>query len=112
MAPILKDVEHGAMTLYMELDDVLLHTYICDENTGYMAKPTFKDPEHEFMLNEVRLPILVYERDHLDDFIHYLHHAKHDGVELVVFSRAERIYVDALLNILDPEKKIFDHVLT
>ena len=59
----------------MELDDALLHTYICDENTGYMAKPTFKDPEHEFMLKEVRLPILVYERDYLHDFIDYLQHA-------------------------------------
>ena len=75
MKPIFKDAPNGALSLYMELDDALLHTYICDENTGYMAKPTFKDPEHEFMLKEVRLPILVYERDYLHDFIHYLQHA-------------------------------------
>ena len=48
------NLKHGGLTLFLELDDVLLHTFICDENTGYMAKPTFKDPEHEFMLKEVR----------------------------------------------------------
>ena len=51
MKPIMQDVKpHGALTLYLEIDDVLLHTFICDENTGYIAKPTYKDPEHEFML--------------------------------------------------------------
>jgi len=53
MKPIYKDTssnKNGALTLFLEIDDVLLHTFICDENTGYMAKPTYKDPEHEFML--------------------------------------------------------------
>lgn len=90
---------------------MLIHTYICDENTGYIAKPTFKDPEHEFMLKEVNLPILVYERDHMDDFLKYLKEAK-PAVETVLFSRAESTYVDKLMNIIDPERKVFDHVLT
>jgi len=102
---------NGGLTLYMELDDVLLHTFICDENTGYIAKPTFKEPEHEFMLNEVRLPILVYERDNMYEFLKYLQDAKSE-IELIAFTRAERIYVDGLLRIIDPERKIFDHVLT
>ena len=50
MKPIYAEKPNGALTLFLELDDVLLHTFICDENTGYIAKPTFKDPEHEFML--------------------------------------------------------------
>lgn len=111
MKPIYKDTQNGGLTLFLELDDVLMHTFICDENTGYIAKPTFKEPEHEFMLNEVRLPILVYERDHLEDFMKYLQENKGE-IETVVFTRAERIYVDAILKILDPEKKVFDHILT
>lgn len=54
MKPSYRDNPKGGLTLFMELDDVLLHTFICDENTGYIAKPTFKDPEHEFMLQEIR----------------------------------------------------------
>ena len=106
-----KEKPNGGLTLFLELDDILLHTFICDENTGYIAKPTFKDPQHEFMLNEERLPILVYERDHMNDFLKYLVDAKSE-IETIVFSRAERIYVDALLKIIDPDRKIFDHVLT
>ena len=110
--PIFKEVKpHGALTLFLELDDTLVHTFICDENTGYIAKPTFKDPEHEFMLQEVRLPILVYERDHMHSFLDYLHDNK-DEIETVLFTRAERIYVDALLKIIDPDKRVFDQVLT
>jgi len=101
----------GPLTLYLEIDDVLVNTFICDENTGYIAKPTFKDPEHEFMLNEVRQPILVYERDHMDDLLQYLIDAKSE-IETILFTRAERIYADALLNIIDPDRKVFDHVLS
>ena len=111
MKPIYKNTQHGGLTLYLELDDVLLHTFICDENTGYIAKPTFKDPEHEFMLQEVRLPILVYERDHMDDFLKYLQEMKNE-IEPVIFTRAERIYVDALLKIIDPKRETFQHVLS
>ena len=39
-----KEKPNGGLTLFLELDDILLHTFICDENTGYIAKPTFKDP--------------------------------------------------------------------
>ena len=88
-----------------------MHTFICDENTGYIAKPTFKDPEHEFMLKEVRLPILVYERDGMEEFLKYLQEHKGE-IEPIVFSRAEGIYTTALLNIIDPKKKVFDTVLS
>lgn len=104
LKPIMKEVKpHGALTLFMEIDDVLVHTFICDENTGYIAKPTFKDPEHEFMLQEVRLPILVYERDHMSDFLKYLMDNKGE-IETVFFTRAERIYANGLLNIIDPQR--------
>lgn len=97
--------------MFMELDDVFVHTFICDENTGYIAKPTFKEPEHEFMLQEVRQPILVYERDNMHHFLKYLKDSKSE-IETIVFTRAERIYVDALLKIIDPDREIFQHVLT
>ena len=111
MKPIYKENKKGGLTLFLELDDVLVHTFICDENTGYIAKPTFKEPEYEFMLNEVRLPILVYERDYMREFLKYLIDSK-DEIETVVFTRAERIYADALLKHIDPDRKVFDHILS
>jgi hypothetical protein len=40
------------LTLFIELDDVFLHTFLCDENFGYMANPNSKEPEHEFLIQE------------------------------------------------------------
>ena len=45
--------QEGKLTLFMELDDVLLHTFICDENFGYMANPSSKEHEHEFFIKEI-----------------------------------------------------------
>ena len=47
----------------------------------------------------------------MDEFLRYLIDAKSE-VETIVFTRAERIYVDALLDIIDPNRKVFENVLT
>ena len=36
--PAIKD-KLGPFTLFLEIDDVFLHTFLCDENFGYMANP-------------------------------------------------------------------------
>ena len=48
----IKDKELGPMTLFLEIDDVFLHTFLCDENFGYMANPSEKDHDHEFLIEE------------------------------------------------------------
>ena len=62
--PDLPPDEKLKMTLYIELDDFLLHTFICDENFGYLQNPASKEPEHEFFMEEIRQPVLVYMRDY------------------------------------------------
>ena len=67
--PDLPKDEYNKLTVFLELDDVLLHTFICDQNFGYMAQPRAKDPEHEFFLEEIKQPCLVFERDYAHQFI-------------------------------------------
>ncbi len=50
----LKNNNLAPLTLFIELDDVFLHTFLCDENFGYMADPAAKDPEYEFTIAERR----------------------------------------------------------
>ncbi len=77
----------SALTLYFELDDVFLNTFLCDENFGYMANPAAKDPEHEFFLAETRQPVRVYERDHMRDLLAYLKRARIDGhIESILYT--------------------------
>lgn len=85
--PDLPEGEEGKLTLFMELDDVLLHTFICDENFGYIANPIQKDPEHEFFMEEIRQPVLVYMRDHWEDFMQYLKDNS-DIIEPIVYTSA------------------------
>lgn len=85
--PDLPEGDEGKLTLFMELDDVLLHTFICDENFGYIANPIQKDPEHEFFMEEIRQPVLVYMRDHWEDFMQYLKDNS-DIIEPIVYTSA------------------------
>ena len=70
--PNLSSEDSNKLTIFMDIDDILLHTFICDENFGYIANPASKIPEHEFLLEDIRQPVLVYMRDHWEDFISYL----------------------------------------
>jgi len=94
------------LTLFIELDDVFLHTFLCDENFGYMANPNSKDPEHEFLIEELRQPVLVYLRDHMDDFLNYLRESK-PFVETILYTSAKPIYTDKVLDIVDPAREVF-----
>lgn len=51
---MLEESDKLKMTLYIEPDDFLLHTFICNENFGYMANPNSKDPEFEFFMEEIK----------------------------------------------------------
>ena len=86
LPPLHIAAEKKPLTLYMELDDVFLNTFLCDENFGYMANPSAKDPEHEFFLAETRQPVLVYERDYLKDLLSFLKSSKADGIETIIYS--------------------------
>ena len=41
-----------ALTVFMEIDDLLLHTFIYDENFGFMADPAARDPDHKMIVGE------------------------------------------------------------
>ena len=93
----------------MEIDDVLLHTFLCDENFGYMANPASKDPEYEFFLQETKQPVLVYMRDCWQELMDYLKKSKADGIETVLYTTGQKVYVDKLLEIVDPKREVFQH---
>ena len=92
--------------MFIELDDVFLHTFLCDENFGYMANPAAKDPEHEFFIDELRQPVLVYLRDHMDEFLDYLRESR-PFVETILYTSSKPIYTDRVLDIIDPAREVF-----
>lgn len=103
------DEEHK-LTLFMEVDDVLLHSFICDENFGYLSNPAAKDPEFEFLVPQINQPCLVYMRDNYKEFLEYLK-KNQDWIDPVIYTTAMRPYADELLKILDPQRELFKTVL-
>ena len=61
--------EKDRLTIYMEIDDTLLHTFIYNENFGFMSDPSPKEPDHKIYFGDKRIPINVYMRDHAVEFI-------------------------------------------
>lgn len=94
----------------MELDDVLLHTFICDENFGYIANPSSKDPEYEFFMEEIKQPVLVYMRNDWQKFIKYLKDNK-DMIEPIIYTTALSPYTAKLMEIVDPKREVFNTFL-
>jgi TFIIF-interacting CTD phosphatase-like protein len=105
--PPLRTKSSKPLTLYLEIDDVLLHTFLCDENFGYMANPASKDPEFEFFLQETKQPVLVYLRDNMNEFLDYLRTSREDGLETVLYTTGQKVYTDKLLEIVDPKREVF-----
>jgi TFIIF-interacting CTD phosphatase-like protein len=94
----------------MEIDDVLLHTFICDENFGYISNPATKDPEHEFFMEEIRQPVLVYMRDYWEEFVTYLRENQ-KYIDPVIYTQGLQPYTAHLLRIIDPEREVFKTLL-
>jgi TFIIF-interacting CTD phosphatase-like protein len=99
--PDLKAEDQGKLTLYIEPDNVLLTTFICNENFGYISNPASKDPEHEFFLKEINQPVLVYMRDHWEEFVEYLR-LNEDWIEPIIYTSALHPYTRYLMQIIDP----------
>jgi len=110
LPPLMQDptARRAPLTVFIELDDIFLHTFLCDENFGYIANPNSKDPEHEFLIVENQQPVRVYERDHMRDFLDYLKRSKPD-IEPVIFTTGLPMYSERLLKIVDPDRTIFEH---
>jgi TFIIF-interacting CTD phosphatase-like protein len=103
-------VNKNALTLFLELDDTLLHTYIYDENFGFMADPAAKDPEYKFTYGEFNIPINVYIRDHCQEFIEFLKENK-NTIEPIIYTSGVADYTTKILNLIDPKKEVFQHCL-
>ena len=94
----------------MELDDVLLHTFIYDENFGFMADPAAKDPEYKVHYGKTQIPIHVYLRDHIDEFLTFLKENK-DKVETILYTSGVPAYTNLLLDKIDPKREVFQYCL-
>lgn len=105
--PKMRPEDEGKKTLFIEMDDLLIHTFIPDENIGYVTNSASKDPEKTLFLEEAKLNILYYERDHLYEFLEYID----KNFEPILFTSSQKVYADFVTQQFDPENNLFRHKL-
>jgi TFIIF-interacting CTD phosphatase-like protein len=91
----------------MEIDDTLLHTFIYDENFGFMSDPYPRTPDHILYYGDKRIPIRVYMRDYWQEFMEYLRKNK-DKYEPILYTSGVPAYTQLLLGIVDPNREVFE----
>jgi hypothetical protein len=99
-----------ALTVFIEIEDLLFHTYLYDENFGFMADPAAKDPEYKLVYGPKNTPIHVYMRDHWQDFMKYLKDNK-DTIEPILYTSGVKDYSTLILNVIDPNREVFETCL-
>jgi hypothetical protein len=93
------------LTVVMEMDEVLAYTFTPDEE-GYMMAPRRKEDFH-LWFEDFECLLNVYKRKNLDNFLNYLE----EECEPVIFSTGVKSYVDLVMSLIDPTRKI-KHILT
>lgn len=94
------------LTVCIELDDTFLFVYYPDEFEGYLNQP-MRDHDYYIDFPEFNTFLNIYMRKGHKEFFEYLK----NNTEAVVFSTGSKQYVDAVLNILDPNYEVFKHRL-
>ena len=98
--------DEGKLTVCVELDDIFLFAYQPDEYEGYMFRPT-KREDYFVDLPEYDTDIHLYKRDHCDEFFDYIA----NECEGVIYSTGSKVYVDKVMDVIDPDRTIFKHRL-
>jgi len=92
-----KDEDAPPISLVLDLDETLVH---CTVEAVDDADLTFPVEFHGMTYQ-----VYVRLRPHLNTFLE----AIADKFEVIVFTASQQVYADALLNLIDPEKKYIKH---
>jgi len=90
----------GRITLFLPLDEVLLFSYIPDENLGMHEFPKYKEYDYRVELPEYKTFAFLYYRDYLEEFLNYID----ANFEPILYTTGDQLYVDKIMNLIDPNR--------
>ena len=95
----------GKLTVVLEMDQVLMYAFAPDQE-GYLLAP-LRNYDFYAEYEEYEALLSIYKRKNLDNFINYLS----EECEPILWSTGVPSYVELVMNLIDPHKKI-PYVLT
>ncbi len=96
--PPQNEFDKDKITLFIPLDQVLVYTYIPDENMGMQGMPNFREYDLRVELPEYKTFAFVYYRDYLEEFLNYID----EKFEPILYATGEKSYVDKIMEVIDP----------
>ena len=85
--------ENNKKTLFIPLDDIMLYAHLPDINFSMNSSPKYKDHDFTVNLDEFDTVAYIYLRDYIDEFFDYIS----NNYEAIIYSTAEKYYVDSIL---------------
>jgi len=99
-----RDPSDKKLTVCFEMDETFLHTFYPDEVEAYLYQPSRKH-DYTFDFEEAQTAVDIYLRPGWQELFEYLEH----NTEAVIFSRGNQVYVDKVMDIIDPSRKTFKY---
>lgn len=75
-----------------------------------MSDPASRDPDYKFTMGPRNIPIKVYLRPYMDEFLDFLKENK-EKIEPIIYTSAMPDYTNKVLELIDPKREVFEHVL-
>ena len=92
------DDKKDKISLFLPIDDILLYSYIPDENFGMSDLPKHKDYNFRIELPEYKTFAYIFLRDNFNEFLDFID----KNFEPIIYSTGEKLYVDKILQVVDP----------
>lgn len=105
-SPIDLEFKNDKLTVFLPFDDLLLYSFIPDENFSMSASPKYKEFDFKIDFPLYKTEAFIYLRSSWELFVKKIS----EEFNLILYSTGKEDYTLSIVNYLDPDRKYFKNV--